>query len=560
MSTTTISPPAQRGDPAGPLRIEQVPVEDLRLSGYNPRTMSDAERAKLERSIAEFGMVDPLVARREDRELIGGHQRLVAARGLGMTTVPVVFLDVTAERAKLISLALNKIQGTWDEKLLARLLGELDAVPDLDLTVTGFDDDDIRAYAAMLDAEPLADKQEDFDLGRAIAAAREHSRARRGEAWELGRHRLMCGDATSAADMARLCAGDGVNIVVSDPPYSIDYVPAGERAGRASATRPVLGPILNDAMAPEDYQQLLEGAFGNARRRHARRRRPLSLWMLQRRRRVRAGLRCRGHLPELDARLAEALRQPLLEGLPPPVRAAPLRLGRGQAARVLRRPHQHGRLVRRARPRGLVPPPHPEAHGALRARAREQLPPRTDAAGHVRRRRGGAHRGGAHGPALPGDGAGRAVLRSEHPALGAVHGPERAEGGVMGTRRTREEAMKLEDAAVRLSVRGCSARQIAGVLGLSESEARRKLRQGFRRRQRQDIEAGASARVAAELSEVRRAGWEGLERAPRGAPASVGFLKVILDTIEREAYLQGLELRKVGLPPRADDGTMPGPA
>ena len=130
----------------------------------------------------------------------------------------------------------------------------------------------------------------------------------------------------------------------------------------------------------------------------------------------------------------------------------------------------------------------------------------------------------------------------------------------MGTRRTREEAMKLEDAAVRYSVRGCSARQIAGVLGLSESEARRKLRQGFRRRQRQDIEAGASARVAAELSEVRRAGWEGLERTPRGAPASVGYLKVILDTIDREAYLQGLELRKVGLPLQANDGSMPGSA
>jgi hypothetical protein len=130
----------------------------------------------------------------------------------------------------------------------------------------------------------------------------------------------------------------------------------------------------------------------------------------------------------------------------------------------------------------------------------------------------------------------------------------------MGTRRTREEAMKLEDAAVRYSVRGCSARQIAGVLGLSESETRRKLRQGFRRRQRQDIEAGASARLAVELSEVRRAGWEGIERTPRGAPASVGFLKVILDTIEREACLRGLDLGKPGLPQRANDGTMPRPA
>ncbi len=264
MPSAIVTPPIQHGESADPLHIEQVPVDALRLSDYNPRQMDAEERAKLERSIAEFGMVDPIIARLEGREVIGGHQRLVAARNLGLATVPVCFLDVTAERAKLVSLALNKIQGTWDGKLLARLLGELDAIPDLDLTITGFDDDDIKAYAAILDAESLAEKQEEFDLDKAIETARENSRARRGEIWELGRHRLMCGDATSTADMARLCAGDSVDVVVTDPPYSIDYVPAGERAGRASATRPVLGPILNDAMAPEDYQRLLDGAFTNA--------------------------------------------------------------------------------------------------------------------------------------------------------------------------------------------------------------------------------------------------------------------------------------------------------
>lgn len=264
MPSAIVTPPIRHGESAGPLHIEQVPVDALQPSDHNPRRMDAEERAKLERSIAEFGLVDPIIVRREGHDVIGGHQRLVAARSLGLATVPCVFLDVTAERGNLISLALNKIQGTWDEDLLARLLGELDRIPDIDLTVTGFDGDDIKSYAAILEAESLAGKQEDFDLGKAIETARENSRVRRGEIWELGRHRLMCGDAASTADMAHLCAGDNVHVVVSDPPYSIDYVPVGERAGQASATRPVLGPILNDAMTPEDYQRLLEGAFGNA--------------------------------------------------------------------------------------------------------------------------------------------------------------------------------------------------------------------------------------------------------------------------------------------------------
>src|SRR5271157_6538300 len=91
------------------IEIEQVPTGDLRPDPANPRRISDQELEALTRSIREFGLIDPIIARREDKTVIGGHQRLLAARKLGYTTVPVVFVDVSKEKARLLNIALNKI-------------------------------------------------------------------------------------------------------------------------------------------------------------------------------------------------------------------------------------------------------------------------------------------------------------------------------------------------------------------------------------------------------------------------------------------------------------------
>lgn len=86
----------------------------------------------MERSLRQFGFVQPVLAHKEDGTVIGGHQRLVAGRRLGLRTVPVTYLDLSAEQARLLNLALNKISGTWDEQLLARLLADLQARPNVD--------------------------------------------------------------------------------------------------------------------------------------------------------------------------------------------------------------------------------------------------------------------------------------------------------------------------------------------------------------------------------------------------------------------------------------------
>ena len=124
--------------------ITHLQIKDLRPDPANPRRISDEELESLTRSIREFGLIDPIIARREDNTVIGGHQRLLAARKLGIKQVPVVLVDLSAEQAHLLNLALNRISGSWDQDLLGRLLAELNAVPDVDLSLTGFSDDELQ--------------------------------------------------------------------------------------------------------------------------------------------------------------------------------------------------------------------------------------------------------------------------------------------------------------------------------------------------------------------------------------------------------------------------------
>ena len=204
------------------LTVELVPIDELRPDPANPRRIGEEELDALERSIRQFGFVQPVVARREDRTVIGGHQRLVAARRLGLTSVPVIWLDIGVEQARLLGLTLNKISGTWDEALLARLLAELQMVPDLDLSLSGFGDDEIKELLRSLETREKRERTEAFDLDEALEEARRAPlRTKPGEIWQLGEHRLGCGDATRAEDVARLLDGAQPRLLATDPPFGV---------------------------------------------------------------------------------------------------------------------------------------------------------------------------------------------------------------------------------------------------------------------------------------------------------------------------------------------------
>src|SRR5438874_3147176 len=124
------------------LQIVQVPIDDLHPDPTNPRKISDAELDALTRSLREFGFVQPVIARHHDHIVVGGHQRLVAARRIGLKSVPVIFVDLSPEQSHLLNLALNKIGGDWDDQLLARMLADLQANA-VDLEISGFGAEEI---------------------------------------------------------------------------------------------------------------------------------------------------------------------------------------------------------------------------------------------------------------------------------------------------------------------------------------------------------------------------------------------------------------------------------
>ncbi len=133
------------------LQVVEVPIDQLRPDPANPRRISKAELEALTRSLKEWGFVQPVLARKEDSTVIGGHQRLLAARRLGYKTVPVTFLDISVEQARLLNLALNKISGDWDQELLARMLADLKPVEDIDLSLSGFSEDELAKLLKSLD-------------------------------------------------------------------------------------------------------------------------------------------------------------------------------------------------------------------------------------------------------------------------------------------------------------------------------------------------------------------------------------------------------------------------
>jgi DNA modification methylase len=219
--------------------------------------MPDVEMRRLIRSIQEFGFVEPIVARKADRTVIGGHQRLEAARALGLSSVPVVYVDISAHQAKALNLALNRITGDWDLPKLGQLLEELRDLPDLDETLSGFDDGEIESLLADLERQQMpAPYEESFDVAAEVLQEQRYSaptRVKLGETWQLGRHRLYCGDSLAPGALEGLCQGEKVDLVVTDPPYGIGYQSTLARRGRRKRA------IAHDAV--DEYDAFLAKAL-----------------------------------------------------------------------------------------------------------------------------------------------------------------------------------------------------------------------------------------------------------------------------------------------------------
>ncbi len=239
------------------LQVEQVPIDRLRPWPGNPRVMPEPEMAKLIRSIKQFGLVEPLVVRRQDDTVIGGHQRLEAAKALGLKRVPVTFVDVSEAQAKALNLALNKIHGGWDLPKLGELLQELRDLPDLDESLSGFDEREIETLLAELERQQLpAPWEESYDAAAEMLQVERESaptRVKLGEVWQLGRHRVYCGDSLAPGALDGLLQGNKADLVLTDPPYGLGYRSTLAKRGRRKRA------IANDAV--DDFDAFLERAL-----------------------------------------------------------------------------------------------------------------------------------------------------------------------------------------------------------------------------------------------------------------------------------------------------------
>ena len=220
------------------LKIEHLPIDSLLPDPANPRQIDATELEALTRSLQQFGFVQPVVARREDKRLIGGHARLVAARRLGLQTVPVILLDIGVEQGRVLGLALNRIGGTFDQELLARLLADLRDAPDVDITLSGFTEDELQKVLRKVDAREKLERPETFDLEAALEDTKTQPVTKPGDLWVLGEHKLLCGNSTKPEDVTRLMDGQLASLLATDPPYLVDYTGGSQPASKSNKVNP----------------------------------------------------------------------------------------------------------------------------------------------------------------------------------------------------------------------------------------------------------------------------------------------------------------------------------
>lgn len=228
-------------------QMELVSISKLVPYVNNARTHSPEQIMKLRSSLREFGFINPVIIDK-DFGIIAGHGRVMAAKEEGIDEVPCVFVDyLTEAQKKAYILADNRMamDAGWDEELLRIEIEALQGM-DFDIGLAGFEDDEIADLFAGDDNSDV--EEDDFDLSDALEQA---AFVEKGDVWMVGRHRLMCGDATNADDVATLMDGKRANLVLTDPPYNVAF----ESSDGLS--------IKNDKMENEKFYEFLLAAFKN---------------------------------------------------------------------------------------------------------------------------------------------------------------------------------------------------------------------------------------------------------------------------------------------------------
>ncbi len=225
------------------MQVKQAKVESLIPYARNSRTHSDAQVAQIAASIKEFGWTNPILIDGTNG-IIAGHGRLLAARKLGYTEVPVIELEnMTESQKKAYVIADNQLamNAGWDTSMLTLELGDLKEAG-FSLDILGFDPKELDTLLEPEQVDGLTDED-------AVPDIPEEPVTKLGDIYQLGNHRLMCGDSTSISDMEKLCDGQPVDMWLTDPPYNVAY------EGGTGLT------IKNDDMGDDQFRQFLRDAY-----------------------------------------------------------------------------------------------------------------------------------------------------------------------------------------------------------------------------------------------------------------------------------------------------------
>ena len=237
---------------------EKYPTEKLIPYARNSRTHNDEQIAQIVASIKEFGFTNPILIGNDD-VIIAGHGRLMAAQRLGMTEVPVIRLPLLTEtQRRALVIADNKIalNAGWDEVMLHLEMEEFSEL-NFDLNLLGFNPDELNEIQ-LFGENKLSSNTEDDE----VPEAPEEAITKHGDIWQLGRHRLICGDTTMIDDVKKLMQDEMADMIFTDPPYNVNYASTMKDSIRYHAGSLGGRKIMNDNLG-DGFAQFLTDSLSN---------------------------------------------------------------------------------------------------------------------------------------------------------------------------------------------------------------------------------------------------------------------------------------------------------
>ena len=238
--------------------IKNIPIDQLKFAEYNPRKAGEKEIADLRKSLQEFGFVEPIVVNSAEKRynvIIGGHFRTRVAKEMGMTEVPVVYVNIpNIKKERELNLRLNKNLGQWDIDMLANFEEEV-------LKEVGWDQDELDQIFGLEKTDEFDEKKE---FEKAVANPRG---VKMGDLWELGEHRLVIGDATDPKSWEKVMGNDKFDFMFTDPPYRLAYAKSRVRKVKTKEGYKLKGQRTYNSVGETDKTGKPKDGFGSKKNR-----------------------------------------------------------------------------------------------------------------------------------------------------------------------------------------------------------------------------------------------------------------------------------------------------